>query len=89
LSSSLEEFKNMNDYSVLLSGKGADMYYELEKLMGTGKFKNALKQYAKENTNKNASGFDLIKIFEEAGGVEVSGYFESWLKSANEDKKKQ
>jgi aminopeptidase N len=81
LSSPLEKFNNMIDYSVLINGKGSDMYDELEKLMGTGKFKNALKEYAKEYTNKNASGYDLIKIFEEAGGVETSGYFENWLES--------
>ncbi|MEH7886432.1 M1 family aminopeptidase [Bacillus sp. JJ1609] len=80
LSSPLGKFNNMNDYSVLISGKGTDMYVELEKLIGTGKFRNALKQYAKENTNKNASGYDLIKAFEAAGGVETSGYFENWLK---------
>lgn len=89
LSSPLGDFKEMNDYNMLITGKGSTMYEELEKLMGTGKFKNALKQFAKENTNKNASGFDLIKTFEEAGGVETSGYFESWLKSANEEKEKQ
>ncbi|MEH7442896.1 M1 family aminopeptidase [Bacillus sp. JJ1122] len=89
LSSPLGDFKEMNDYNMLIAGKGSTMYEELEKLMGTGKFKNALKQFAKENTNKNASGFDLIKTFEEAGGVETSGYFESWLKSANEEKEKQ
>ena len=79
LSSPLEKFKNINDYSVLINGKGADMYDELEKLIGTGKFKKALKEYAKEHTNKNASGYDLINAFEAAGGVETSGYFENWL----------
>lgn len=80
LSSSLKEFKDINDYYVMIGGKGSEMYFELEKLIGTGKIKEALKTYTKENTNKNASGHDLIKTFENAGGVEASGYFDSWLK---------
>jgi ABC-type dipeptide/oligopeptide/nickel transport system permease subunit len=86
LSSPLKEFKDMNDYNLLVGGKGSFMYEELEKLMGTGKFKNALKTYAKEETNKNASGYNIIKAFEEVGGVETSGYFESWLKPKDKEK---
>lgn len=88
LSSSLKEFKDINDYYVMIGGKGSEMYFELEKLIGTGKIKEALKTYTKAHTNKNASGHDLIKTFENAGGVEASGYFDSWLKP-NTKKKEQ
>ena len=85
LGSSLNEFKNLNDYGALINTKGSDMYFELEYLVEIGKVRKALKEYIKLNTDKNVSGHDLIKTFEDAGGEKAKGYFKKSLKPANQD----
>lgn len=86
LSSSLDEFKNLNEYAALINTKGSDMYFELEYIVDdAGKVRKALKEYIKLYTDKNASGHDLIKTFEEAGGEEAKDYFTKWLKPAKQE----
>ncbi|MBT2639298.1 hypothetical protein [Bacillus sp. ISL-39] len=80
LSSPLSEFKNLNDYIVMMNLHGYNLYAELDYLVEGGKVNKALKTYVNEYTNKNASGHDVITIFEKAGHPEAKGYFEGWLK---------
>ena len=80
LSSPLSEFKNINDYAVMMNVHGSNMYMELDYLVKAGKVKKALKQYVKEYTNKNASGHDLVQLFEKEGHPQAKGYFDSYLK---------
>ncbi len=80
LSSRLSDFKNLNDYAVMMGIQGFNMYAELDYLVKAGKVDKALKQYVKEYTNKNASGHDVITHFEKAGHPQAKGYFDSWLK---------
>lgn len=80
LSSPLSEFKNMNDYTLMMGVQGSNMYMELDRLVKAGKVNKALKQYVKEYTNKNASGHDVVQLFEKAGHPQSKGYFDSWLK---------
>jgi hypothetical protein len=80
LSSPLSDFKNINDYTVLMGIQGYNMYAELDYFVQAGRVNKALKTYVNEYTNKNASGHDLIKILEKAGHPQAKGYFEGWLK---------
>lgn len=80
LSSPLNNFKNSNDYFVMMGIHGYNMYAELDYLVKAGKVNKALKTYVNEYTNKNASGHDLITILEKAGHPQAKGYFEGWLK---------
>lgn len=80
LSSPINEFKNINDYSVMMGIQGFNMYAELDYLVKAGKVKKAMKQYVNEYSNKNASGHDLITLFEKAGHPQAKGYFQNWLK---------
>ncbi|MBT2678282.1 ABC transporter permease subunit [Bacillus sp. ISL-35] len=80
LSSPLSDFKNLNDYSVMMGIQGFNLYAELDYLVKAGKVDKALKQYVNEYTNKNASGHDVITHFEKAGHPQAKGYFDSWLK---------
>ncbi|MBT2683677.1 ABC transporter permease subunit [Bacillus sp. ISL-37] len=80
LSSPLSDFKNINDYTVLMGIHGYNMYAELDYLVKAGKVNKALKTYINEYTNKNASGHDVIELFEKAGHPQAKGYFEGWLK---------
>ncbi|MBT2695781.1 hypothetical protein [Bacillus sp. ISL-55] len=80
LSSPLSDFKNINDYSVLMGIHGYNMYAELDYLVKAGKVNKALKTYVSEYTNKNASGHDVIELFEKAGHPQAKGYFKGWLK---------
>lgn len=80
LSSPLSDFKNLNDYAVMMGIQGFNMYAELDYLVKAGKVDKALKQYVNEYTNKNSSGHDVITHFEKAGHPQAKGYFDSWLK---------
>ncbi|CAM3766646.1 ABC transporter permease subunit [Mesobacillus thioparans] len=80
ISSPLNDFKNLNDYAVMMGIQGYNMYAELDYLVKAGKVDKALKQYVNEYTNKNASGHDVITHFEKAGHPQAKGYFDSWLK---------
>lgn len=80
LSSPLSDFKNINDYIVMMNLHGYNMYAELDHLVKAGKVNKALKTYVDEYTNKNTSGHDVITIFEKAGHPQSKGYFEGWLK---------
>jgi ABC-type dipeptide/oligopeptide/nickel transport system permease subunit len=80
LSSPLSDFKKINDYIVLMNLHGYNMYAELGFLVKAGRVNKALKTYVNEYTNKNASGHDVITIFEKAGHPQAKGYFEGWLK---------
>lgn len=80
LSSPLSDYKNINDYAVMMGIQGYNMYAELDYLVKAGRVNKALKQYINEYTNKNASGHDVITIFEKAGHPQAKGYFDSWLK---------
>jgi ABC-type dipeptide/oligopeptide/nickel transport system permease subunit len=80
LSSPLNEFKNINDYTLMMSLHGSNMYLELDYLVKAGKVRKALKNYIKVHTNRNASGHDLVELFEKAGHPQAKGYFQDWLK---------
>ena len=80
LSSPLSDFKNINDYIVMMNLHGYNMFAELDYLVKAGKVNKALKTYVNEYTNKNASGHDVITIFEKAGHPQAKGYFKGWLK---------
>ncbi|WNF24196.1 M1 family aminopeptidase [Mesobacillus jeotgali] len=80
LSSPLSDYKNINDYAIMMGIQGYNMYAELDYLVKAGKVNKALKTYVNEYTNKNASGHDLITILEKAGHPQAKGYFDSWLK---------
>ncbi|WP_102261939.1 ABC transporter permease subunit [Mesobacillus jeotgali] len=80
LGSPLSDFKNINDYIVMMNLHGYNMYAELDYLVKAGKVNKALKTYVNEYTNKNASGHDVIELFEKAGHPQAKGYFEGWLK---------
>jgi hypothetical protein len=56
------------------------MYFELDYLVQGGKVRKALKEYVKVHTNRNASGHDLVELFEKAGHPQAKGYFQGWLK---------
>lgn len=85
LSSPLSDFKNINDYIVMMNLHGYNMYAELDYLVKAGKVNKALKTYVNEYTNKNASGHDVIKIFEKAGHPQAKGYFQGWLKPESKE----
>ncbi|WLR53762.1 hypothetical protein LC048_14685 [Mesobacillus subterraneus] len=80
LSSPLSDFKNINDYIVMMNLHGYNMYAELDYLVKDGKVNKALKTYVNEYTNKNASGHDVIELFEKTGHPQAKGYFGGWLK---------
>jgi ABC-type dipeptide/oligopeptide/nickel transport system permease subunit len=80
LSSPLSDYKNTNDYAVMMGIQGYNMYAELDYLVKAGRVNKALKTYIKDYTNKNASGHDVITLFEKAGHPQAKGYFDSWLK---------
>ncbi|GAM13134.1 ABC transporter permease subunit [Mesobacillus selenatarsenatis] len=80
LSSPLSDFKNINDYTVLMGIHGYNMYAELDYIVKAGKVNKALKTYINDFANKNASGHDVIELFEKAGHPQAKGYFEGWLK---------
>jgi ABC-type dipeptide/oligopeptide/nickel transport system permease subunit len=80
LSSPLSDFKNINDYAVMMGIQGYNMYAELDYLVKAGKVNKALKTYVEKYTNKNASGHDLITHLEKAGHPQAKDYFDSWLK---------
>jgi ABC-type dipeptide/oligopeptide/nickel transport system permease subunit len=80
LSSPLKEFKSINDYTIMMSIHGSNMFAELDFLVKAGKVRKAVKEYVKVNTNRNASGHDLVELFEKAGHPQAKGYFKGWLK---------
>ncbi|MBS8263171.1 ABC transporter permease subunit [Mesobacillus boroniphilus] len=80
LSSPISEFKNINDYIIMMNLHGSNMYMELDYLVKAGKVRKALKQYVNEYKNKNASGHDLVEIFEKAGHPQAKDYFKTYLK---------
>ena len=80
LSSPLDKFNNINDYAVMMNIHGSNMYMELDYILKSGKVKKAMKEYVKEYQNKNASGHDLITIFEKTGQPQAKDYFNNWLK---------
>ncbi|MGV2940894.1 hypothetical protein AB5I83_14950 [Mesobacillus sp. LC4] len=80
LSSPLSDYKNINDYAVMMGIQGYNMYAELDYLVKAGKVNKAMKTYVHDYTNKNASGHDVITLFEKAGHPQAKGYFKGWLK---------
>ncbi|WP_079508160.1 M1 family aminopeptidase [Mesobacillus jeotgali] len=85
LSSPLSDFKNINDYSIMMGLQGYNLYAELDNLVKAGKVNKAIKNYVNEYKNKNASGHDLITLFEKAGHPQAKGYFEGWLKQETKE----
>lgn len=72
-------FSNWKSYGLLVYEKGPMMFNELEKKLGEDKMNQVLREYFEQYRLKNAKGEDLIRLYEEHYGEELSRVFEKWL----------
>lgn len=79
----LSQFKNWQDYSVLVYSKGAIMLKELERRMGKGQFLKALKTYYEENVYRNATTKDFINAINCVTGTDWTDFVWKWLKDSS------
>lgn len=72
-------FKNLNDYAVLVYYKGAMMHDAIRDTVGDKTFFKILQTYYNEYKFKNASSQDFIGIVERVTGKEWDDFFNKWL----------
>jgi Peptidase family M1 domain len=83
------EYRNSFQYAAIVASKGALMFEALRKLLGDGKFFDALREYYRANTLEIADMDDLRGAFLAAAPAEqrraVSRTFNRWLSSKRGD----
>lgn len=75
----LDQFETEPEYTNLTYLKGTLMFDSLRQSLGDKKFFKCLKNYYKEYAYKNSSAERLIESFVKTSGVDLEGFFESWL----------
>ena len=75
----VNEYATEPEYTYCIYVKGVLMYDSLYQLLGEKKFISCLKAYFADRKFKNATPEDLIFCFENASGVELKNFFDSWL----------
>ena len=78
MSRSLKDYVSDYEYRAIAYDKGLILFSALEKSVGKKTVHKALKIYFADNKYKIAAPADLVAAFEKAG-VDVSGYFASFL----------
>lgn len=74
---SLMDLLNPNSYQ-----KGSWVLHMLRNTIGDEAFQNAIRAYFQTYSYKNANSGDLLHIMEEHGAVQLTDFFEQWLKTS-------
>ncbi|MDK2920024.1 MAG: hypothetical protein PWQ37_2757 [Candidatus Petromonas sp.] len=76
----LKEFKDWDDYSLLVYNKGAIFLDKLRERYGIDLFYDMLSTYYDRYKFKIATTKDFLKVCEEVTGEELDDYFKEWLR---------
>ena len=77
-----DDFATMNDYGVIVYGKGALAFMELRREIGTDAFFAALAQYYENFAFEVAQPDDLLAAFEKASGQDLDEFWDHWFNEA-------
>ncbi len=75
----LDQFDTEPEYVNNIYTRGVIMFDTLRSQIGDKKFFSCLRHYYKDMAFKNSTSADFISIFEKNSGVEMEGFFNSWL----------
>ena len=70
------------DYGPIVYGKGAVFFYQLRESLGDAVLLDVLQAYFQDRKYKLATPDDFLRVTEEVSGLELDGFYEEWILSA-------